>query len=280
MAPVESLNPDRSLWDWIASDLRFYREKGGYSLSALGELIGAQKQTVSNVEHGRPGWRLNEDQAHKLDALFDLNHHFTRLLGYARAGHDGEWFRQWLHYAEKALSIRMYEALVVPGLLQTPDYAHALLTGCGVVEDVPTAVEARMERQELLTRKDPPRLWVLLNESILDQPIGSSAVMRDQLCRLLEVPRHVTVRVVRRSTGGHVGLEGPFLITKTRETEVAYMEACGGGRLSKDQLEVTRYSERMESVSSLALPVDRSRDLITAKIEGLYSDASEQEAGQ
>lgn len=274
MAPVPSLNPDRSLWDWIASELRFQREKAGMSLSALGEKIGAQKQTVSNIEHGRPGWRLNENQAAKLDALFGLNLLFTRLLNYAKAGHDAEWFRQWLYYAERALSIRMYEALLIPGLLQTPEYAHALLERGDLVRDVDGAVKARISRQELLTRSNAPKLWVLLNEGVLDQPVGGPEVMREQLARLLEQPRHVVVRVVPRSAGSHLGLEGSFLITTTEAEEVAYMEACGGGRLAKDRAEVERYCDRMESISSVALPTDRSRDLIAAKMEG-YGDVAQ-----
>lgn len=269
MAPVPSLNPDRSIWDWMASELRFQREKAGMSLSALGDVIGAQKQTVSNIEHGRSGWRLNEDHAAKLDEFFGLNDLFARLLKYAKAGHDAEWFRQWLGYAERARSIRMYEALIVPGLLQTEDYARALLEGGVVVEDVEAAVKARIERQNLLTRPKAPKLWVLLHEGVLDQPVGEDSILRDQLGRLLEQPRHVAVRVVPRSAGSHPGLDGPFLLTATDDEEVAYAEACGVGRLIKDRVEVARYADRMEALSSKALPVDKSRELIRAKMEGM-----------
>ncbi len=269
MAPLSSLNPDRSLWDWIASELRFQREKADMSLSALGEVIDAQRQTVSNIEHGRPGWRLREDQASKLDEHFRLNDLFRRLLKYAKAGHDAEWFRQWLWYAERARSIRMYEALIVPGLLQTKDYAHALLAAGGVVDDVDLAVQARIGRQELLSRPDPPKLWVLLHEGVLEQPVGADSILREQLARLLEQPRHVTVRVIPRSAGPHPGLEGPFLLTSTDEGEVAYAEACGVGRLIKDRGEVAQYADKMETLSSIALPVDKSQDLITAKLEGM-----------
>lgn len=269
MAPVPSLNPDRSLWDWMASELRFQREKAGMSLSALGEVIGAQKQTVSNIEHGRPGWRLNEDHAAKLDAYFGLNDLFKRLLKYAKAGHDAEWFRQWVGYAERARSIRMYEALIVPGLLQTPDYARALLEGGVVVEDIEAAVKARIGRQELLRRPNAPKLWVLLHEGVLEQPVGADSVLREQLGLLLEQPRHVTVRVVPRSAGSHPGLDGPFLLTSTDDEEVAYAEACGVGRLIKDRVEVARYEDRMEALSSRAFPVDRSKDLIISKMEGM-----------
>ena len=268
MTTVPSLNPDRSHWDWIASELRFQREKAGMSLSALGEVIDAQKQTVSNVEHGRPGWRLREDQATKLDEHFGLNGLFRRLLKYAKAGHDVEWFRQWLVYAERARSIKMYAALIVPGLLQTEDYARALLEGGVVVDDIDFAVEARIGRQELLRRPNAPKLWVLLHEGVLDQPVGADGVLHEQLARLLDQPKHVTVRIIPRAAGSHPGLDGPFMLSSTDEGEVAYAEACGVGRLIKDRGEVARYADRMEAISSKALPADKSRDLIAAKMEG------------
>ena len=85
----ETLDPDSSIWHWMATDLHFYRTKHGLSCAQLGKVIGCNRQSVSNMEAARPGWRLDDDQAAKLDRMWDLNGHFGRLLRYARARHGG-----------------------------------------------------------------------------------------------------------------------------------------------------------------------------------------------
>jgi transcriptional regulator with XRE-family HTH domain len=265
-----SLNPEGSLWDWLADELRYQRLKAGLTQDQLGRIIGAKKATVSNIENRQPRWHLNEDHVAKLDEYFGLNHLFTRLLGYAKEGNDSEWFQQWLIYAERAVSIRMYEALVVPGLLQTPDYARGLLEAGGVLVDVGKALKARMERKELLNRPKPPRLWVTLHENAIDQLVASPDVMREQFQALLEVPRHVVVRVVPRSAGAHPGLDGSFFITTTDSEEVAYFEACGVSRLEKGKPQVQTFIERMEDINSVALPGQGSAKLISQRLEGYW----------
>src|SRR4051794_18435530 len=96
MSARELLDPDASLWDWLACDLRFYRESHGLTGTQLGEIIGCVRSTVSNLEAGR--LKLAEDQAKKLDAQWGTNGHFLRLLKFARAGHDPDWFRQYTQY--------------------------------------------------------------------------------------------------------------------------------------------------------------------------------------
>jgi hypothetical protein len=223
------------------------------------------------MEAARAGWRLDDDQAKKLDDLWELNGHFTRLLRYARARHDVDWFAQHVSYETRATVMRIYEALIVPGLLQTEDYARAALTAGQVVKDVEAAVAARMERQKVLAREDPPWLWVLLNQSVLEQPVGGPKVMRVQLARLLEVSRlpHIVIRVVPRSLGAHVGLDGSFKITTVNEGDVAYMEAVGGGRLSMDRAEIRRYGIRYDRIGADALSRDSTRSLIEQVMEGM-----------
>jgi hypothetical protein len=267
----ESLDPDSSIWHWMAVDLHFYRTKHNLSCAQLGLLLGCNRQSVSNMEAARPGWRLDDDQAKKLDELWVLNGHFSRLLRYARARHDADWFAQHVAYERRATVMRIYEALIVPGLLQTEEYARALLTAGQVVKDVDAAVAARMKRQAVLTREDPPLLWALLNQSILDQPVGGPEVMRAQLARLLEVSGlpNVVIRVVPRSLGAHVGLDGSFTITTVDEGDVAYMEAVGGGRLSLDRAEIRRYGVRYDRIGADALSRDSTRSLIEQAMENM-----------
>ncbi|MFF5258122.1 helix-turn-helix domain-containing protein [Actinomadura viridis] len=274
MAPVESLNPDQDMWHWIAVELRFWRERAGLSLSAMSKIMGCNKAHVSNVEHGRPTHRMNEHHAKAVDQYFGLGEHFQRLVRYARSGHDPDWFRAHVIYEQRASVLKIYEAQVIPGLLQTPDYARALLRA-GRADDVEAWANRRIERQAVLTRKrDRPEVWVILSQNALDWPVGGPAVMREQLARLLDLDHlpNVTVRVLPRSVGEHVALEGSFKVITIAEGDVIYMEACGGGRTTMDAAEVSERRIRFDRIGADALTRGQSRDLIRRTMES-YDDA-------
>jgi transcriptional regulator with XRE-family HTH domain len=268
MAPVESLDPDHDLWHWIAVELRFWRERAGLSLSAMGVIMGCNKAWVSNIEHARPSHRMNERQAEALDLHFGLGHHFRRLVYYARSGHDSNWFRTHVVYEQRAFVIKAYEAQVIPGLLQTDDYARALLTA-GRADDADAWTKRRMERQAVLWKKSPPDLWVILSQTALEWPVGGPQVMRHQLAKLLELGDlpHITIRVLPRSVGAHVALEGSFKIITVKEGDVVYMEACGGGRTSTDAAEVFERQVRFDRIGADALSQSLSHDLLHQVME-------------
>jgi hypothetical protein len=230
--------------------------------------MGRSRGSVSNCEAGRR--RITEQEARILDRHWDTGGHFLRLLTFARAGHDPDWFKQHLEHEARASVLKIYELAVVPGLLQTADYARASFTAGGLT-DIETLVASRLSRQEALDRPDPPTVWVLLDEGVLDHRVGSPEVMRAQLTRLLEVNRlhHVTVRVVPRTVGWHFGLEGSFKIMTTDTGDVVYTEACGGGRLITDPLEVRSFTLRHDRIGAWALPVDSSQALIASKMEAV-----------
>jgi transcriptional regulator with XRE-family HTH domain len=269
MAPVEYLNPDTSFKHWIASDLRFWREREGLSLSQMGLIMGASRHTVSNIEHARDGWNMNEDHAERLDKHFNLNNHFARLVHYARTAHDPDWFLEYAKFELRALIIRTFRLSLFPGLFQTPEYARALLSASGMVKDVDAAVENRMRRQEVLTRNKPPHVWAVIDESVLHRSVGGSAVMREQLARLHEATAlpNVTVRIVRQSVGVYPGLDGSFNHLTTKTGDLAFVEAPGGGRLVQDGAEVRWFGVRWERIGANALPWDSSRELIAEAME-------------
>jgi transcriptional regulator with XRE-family HTH domain len=269
MPPIKYLDPDTSFKHWIASDLRFFREREELSLSQMGRIMGANRHTVSNIEHARDGWNMNEDHAKRLDVFLRLNDHFQRLVRYARTAHDPDWFVEYAMHEAKALAVRTYRLALMPGLLQTPEYARALLTESGLVSDIDAAVDSRMERQEILTRQKPPLLWVLLDENVLHRPVGGTQVMRDQLTRLWETAEspHTTIRVVRQSSGFYLGLDGSFNSLTMANEELVFVEAPGGGRLIKDPTETREFGVRWDRIGASALPWDASRDLITEAME-------------
>lgn len=276
MTARENLDPDSSLWHWIACDLRFHREKHGLSGTQLGRLIGCVRSTVSNLEAGR--LKLADDQARLLDRHWDTGGHFLRLLKYARAGHDPDWFRQYAQYEARARAIKIYQGQVVPSLLQTEEYARAFLVAAGNKE-IEEVVAARMTRQEVLDRPDPPLLWVLLDEAVLDRPVGGRRIMRDQLARFLELAQrpNISIRIVLRAAGAHVGLDGTFQVISLETRDVAYAGAIGGGRLIEGSDDARSLAVMYDRIGAKASSEDVSRDLIERRLEGINDQRVAQE---
>jgi transcriptional regulator with XRE-family HTH domain len=261
-------NPKISMWTWLAYSLRFHRMQRGLSGEALGRILTCSKATVSRLESGEA--RLDDKQAAALDRAWDTGGHFSIMLWYARLGHDPDWLKQYVDIEARADVIKPYEAIVVPGLLQIPEYARALLTSGGVL-DVDGAVERRMARQAILERDPPPVLWVLLSEGVLDWPVGGTEVMRRQLARLLEASEspNIGIRVVPRSAGAHAGADGSFMIMSGDFGDVAYSESQGGGRLVPSPAEVRSYQIWYDRIGQQALPEGSSRDLIKQVMEAM-----------
>jgi transcriptional regulator with XRE-family HTH domain len=255
-----------SMWAWLAHDLRFYRTKARMSGETLCRILGVARSTLSRLETGQA--KLDEKQAMALDRYWDTGGHFLRLLTYAKLGHDPDWFKEHIGYEARASVLKIYELALVPGLLQTEAYARALFAAAGV-EDLDEHVAERMSRQETLDRRPRPLLWVLLTEGVLDWPVGGAQVMRAQLARLLEVSElaSVTIRVVPRSSGAHIGGDGAFKVMTVAEGDVAYAESHGGGRLILSATEIRAYGIRYERIGAKALPEDSSRSLIEHVME-------------
>lgn len=266
MVTKESPDPMSSMWAWLAHDLRFYRNKHKMTGTQLGSIIGAVRSTVSRLESG--DLKIDEKQAMALDNAWNTGGHFMRLLTYAKLGHDPDWFKTHVQYERRAKAIKLFEALFIPGLLQTREYATALIAA-GRDSDVEGHVDARLARQEILNRPAPPLLWVLLDQFVLERPVGGAEVMRAQLARLLEawdLP-NITIRVVPKSVGAHVGLDGSFKILSVHEGDVVYMDAQIGGRTALDSTAVQTLGIRYDRISAESLSRGSSRRLIEEAME-------------
>ncbi|MFI0240445.1 helix-turn-helix domain-containing protein [Streptomyces sp. NPDC016845] len=135
------------------------------------------------------------------------------------------WFTAYVSLETGARTLRTYEPQYVSGLLQTPDYARAVLRGGlpnGSDEEVARRVELRMRRQSLLEQKDAPTLWVVMEEAVLHREVGGPEVMREQIERLLDVSAlaHISVDVVPFTAGAHVGACAPFTYFRFEEPEL------------------------------------------------------------
>jgi hypothetical protein len=207
--------------------------------------------------------KLQLKHAKIVDQEWDTGGLFTFLVGFAITGHDAEWFKAHAEIELRSKELRIWELSWIPGLFQTEDYARALFESASSPE-VEADLAKRMKRQEVLNRKPGPIMRVFLDQGVLDQPVGGPEVMRAQLAALLEWSQHpnITFRVVPRSVGAHMGRDGSFKIMTAGNGDIAYTEACGGGRLVMDAEEVRSFRLRFDRISDRALPVDASIDLI------------------
>jgi uncharacterized protein DUF5753 len=169
------------------------------------------------------------------------------------------WFKPYVRMEAEATELRSWQSTVVDGLLQTLEYARALLsTRVGASDDeVDQRVAARLARQEVLSRPDPPLLWVVLDECVLRRPVGGPAVMLAQLEHLTEVAerRNVVVQVVRTEVGAHDGVNGSFVIADFADApSIVYLETALTGMLIERPDQVTAVRVSYDGLRTEALP--------------------------
>lgn len=263
----DSLDPSRSIWHFIAVHLRRYREAHGMSGQALGDVLDCDRSTVSRYESAT--LRLKRAHAEIIDRLWATNDMFTNLVDFADRADEGDWLLSLAEFERRASRIRMWEPTVIPGLLQTPDYARATLAA-GTNDDLNADLERRMSRKAAVFDKDgPPRVTAFLSWAAIGQLVGSRDVMQGQLAHLIELSErpHVSIRVVENQAGAHPGLDGPFMILTVDHRDLAYAEAAGRGRFLMDPFDVQEVAVRYESISDVAAPVGPSRALLKAELE-------------
>ncbi|MEN3583524.1 helix-turn-helix transcriptional regulator [Streptomyces sp. ZYX-F-203] len=181
------------------------------------------------------------------------------------------WFSMYVSLEGAACLIRSYEPHFVPGLLQTEDYARAVLRSGAVGQSGPEGVERhvalRRRRQELLARPDAPRLWVVMDETVLRRPVGGPRVMRAQIERLLEaveLPR-VTLQVIPFDSGPHPGTYGPFVLFRFAVPELpdmVYSEYLTGAVYLDARPEVAAHLEVMDRMAAQAATAHRTREIL------------------
>ncbi|NKZ05482.1 helix-turn-helix domain-containing protein [Actinomadura latina] len=267
MSLRDALNPDRSLWHFIAVHLRRYREAHSLSGQALADILDCDRSTVSRYESGL--LKLTRKHAEIIDREWQTRGMFASLVTLAGASDEGDWFTGLTEYEGRASRIRMWETLYVPGLFQTPEYALATFTG-NAVADPQAALNRRLSRQAAVFDKpSAPHLTAILNWTVLAQPIGPPELMREQLARLIELSEHpsVSIRIVERQDRAHPGLDGPFKIVSADGRDLAYTEAVTRGRFLTDPHDVEEVAIRYDRISDIAAPVGPSRALLAAELE-------------
>ncbi|MEV8630417.1 DUF5753 domain-containing protein [Streptosporangium sp. NPDC051023] len=177
------------------------------------------------------------------------------------------WFRPWVEIEQEADTLRTWQPLVVPGLLQTEDYARSILRGAprASTEWIEKNVAMRLDRQRILERDDPPMLWAILDEGVLGRLVGSRPIMAAQLDHLLGMAQRpcVTIQVLPFKAASTTGLLGGFFVAQTKGlTNTVYMESAGQGQVSDRPGDVAGIVTDYEAIRAEALPQSVSRELI------------------
>jgi hypothetical protein len=181
------------------------------------------------------------------------------------------WLRAWIEIEREARVIKSYESVVLPGLLQTEAYARALLTsGLLTPEQAQQQVTARMDRQAVLTRDEPPQMVAVVDEHVLRRPVGGREVMRAQLHHLVKISErvHIQIQVVPSTVGAYLGLGGPFVLaTLPTTTDVAYLDNQLKGQVVTEAADVMLLRQAWDAIRGDALSVPQSVDLISEVAE-------------
>ncbi|MDT0330011.1 helix-turn-helix domain-containing protein [Nocardiopsis lambiniae] len=269
----------------LSSELRRLRGESGLTLVDAAKGIGMGKSNLSKIEQAEsrtvPSATLD-----KLLDLYGVDDHATRasLHELAKlAGEKGWWARykdlmpQMLaDFEAEACALRSYEAQVIPGLLQTPTYADAIFRANQVRDDEEIAqrVAARIKRQEILHRVDPPTYMAILDEAVLHRQVGSPEVMAEQLRHLVHMAaRHnIDLYVLPFSAGAHPATEGSFVVMDfpdPRDASIAYLETPVTSMYLEEDRQVRLFNDMFGSAQSCSMTAVQSLALIDRHLHDL-----------
>jgi transcriptional regulator with XRE-family HTH domain len=270
--------PETNPAAFLGAELRRARLAAGYSSQeALAAKLGFDRSVVAKAETGERPPTADVLDAWSATCQLDLGL-FARLAHLARStdGPVPTWFEDYLEAEREALTLRIWQPIIVPGLLQTAEYARALfLAGqTDTSEDaIDALVTARLERQSILDKPSPPDVLVVLDEMVLHRLIGSSPVMHDQLNHVTEMSLRpcISVQVIPASHGANAGLGGGMSLASGDGTapDVLYMDAVEGQTSEKRSL-VRQAAVAFERVRGDALSRGQSRDLILRLADELW----------
>jgi transcriptional regulator with XRE-family HTH domain len=272
----------------LGARLRRLRTEAGVSREDAGEAIRASAWKLHRLENGQVSYKERD--------IIDLLRRYgvtdpgeiDTFLALAReANQPGwwtpysdllpEWFRAYVDLEAVATLIRSYEALFVPGLLQTEEYMRALMRATlhdRRPEEIERRVKLRLNRQQLLTRPDPPRLWAVMDEAALRRAVGGTKVLRAQIERLIEAAAlpNVSLQVVPFTTGAHPAMVGAFSILRFAEPDlpdVVYLEHLTGALHLDKPEDVEGYRQIWSNAGLHGAPPEQAAEVLSELLRGL-----------
>ncbi|MEV5282194.1 helix-turn-helix transcriptional regulator [Streptomyces sp. NPDC051994] len=264
----------------LGQELRRLRELKGMTAEEVAERLLVSQSKISRLENGRRS--ISQRDVRDLCGVYEVDDHriVDSLMQMAKDSRQQGWWHAfgdipysvYIGLETDAASLRVYDPQVVPGLLQTRQYAESLIAGA-LPETAPTDVEkrvsVRVRRQERVRAQDNPlRLWVVIDEAALRRVIGDRQLMIEQLEHLIQQSQlpHVTVQVLPFSMGAHPGINGQYAILEfpdASDSSVVYIEGVTSDLYLEKANDVQKYSVMYEHLRAQALNVDQTREFIT-----------------
>ncbi|WP_017624782.1 helix-turn-helix domain-containing protein [Nocardiopsis chromatogenes] len=270
----------------LSYELRSLREAQGKTAEQVTDDLGWSRGKLTHIERNQ--WkRPNIRDIQDLLDVYDVSDEEKReaLITLAKQARQRGW---WASFGDalgagtfvgleaEARSIRTYEALVIPGLLQTEEYARAVIRGGGISDedDISRRVQARMLRKQVLASADAPLYWAIIDEAALHK---ITPPLAGQLHHLLDVQRpNLGVQVLPDSAGPHAALTGSFVMMDFPEPDpsVVYIDTGSDELYLEKPVHLERYEVLWRHIQASALSIDASRDLITRRLEALKQESS------
>ncbi|MCX4846862.1 helix-turn-helix transcriptional regulator [Streptomyces sp. NBC_00893] len=269
----------------LAAELRRLRAAADLTREDVAKATGINEATLYRVEKARA-----RPQKRTLIALLDLyaanEAQRADLLAVQNGSNDQGWLRPYhselpeeytayIGFESEARTIRNYESLFIPGLAQTESYARAVVRGVlptASRREVEQRVQARVERQALLAKEDPPQLWAIVDEAAVRRLVGGREVMRAQARHLLQLTEepNVTIQVIPFETGAHAGMTGNFVhmdFPDPADPELVYVDTPAGDLFLESEAEMRRYKSMFEHLQAVALGPNESAGLLARVAE-------------
>jgi transcriptional regulator with XRE-family HTH domain len=272
----------------LGMELRRLREASGLMIEDVAKHLECSMSRVSRIETGKSVARIR-DVRDMLD-LYALGDEGQReqLLTLAKEAQQRGWWTEYeavlsagldtyVGLEASAASIRSFQTHLVPGLLQTEEYARALIRAGRPTEspeNVDRMIALRSRRQTMLANSDYLEMWAVIDEAVLRRPIGGGSVMRAQLARLLEAGDlpSVTIQVLPFARGAHAGMDGAFTIIgfpDPTDLDVVYVDCPAGNIFLEKEKDVRRHTTWFDHLRAAALPPDESAEFIAAAADEL-----------
>ncbi|MFE1900492.1 helix-turn-helix transcriptional regulator [Streptomyces yangpuensis] len=270
MVLARDIDPSASPLDYYSYELRRLREEAGLKQSQLGAIIFCTGSLIGMIENGR---RVpTRDFSERVDAALGTGGVFSRLVGLVLRSQLPSWFQPYAEMEARAAFIFTYQCQLVYGLLQTEDYARAVL-GVEKPDTLDTSVAARMDRQRVLARDNPPVLWVVLDEAALHREIGGREVMRNQLAHLLSLQDRpwLEIQVLPFRAGQHAAMMGSFTLLRfAGDPDIHYSESYDSGHMTANPQVIKERSLGYARLQAEALSPRASAELIARVMEERY----------
>jgi transcriptional regulator with XRE-family HTH domain len=274
----------------LRTELRAARLEAALTQEQVATELDWSQSKIIRIEAGSVGISTTDLKA--LLGVYGIHdqRHIDKLVALGKAAKERGWWSsyrealstgpghqliQLIEYESGAVTRRHFEPLLVPGLLQTEEYARSIISALAPVERVEPLVQVRMRRQELLERPDAPQMFFILDEAAIHRWVGGRAAMQRQISRLIELGRrpHVTIEVVPFSVGAHPGLRGQFVVLEFPDPEdddVLYLESSGGDLIRREEPDqVLPYLETFEQLRRISLGPEGSAEYLRQVADGM-----------